>query len=258
MSAYLYTWNPAKWHWADLQEAILRINSGEDYDTSWSCGNTKKARQGDIFFLLKVGAGERGVIGCGYISSAPYEKPHWDEAKRAAGGVALRTDLLLKALSDKPIITSQELKRRFPSQLWSPQSSGVSVADPVAKELFEEIRGSYGFKAATPAEIKTYADGKPKLVTYKTYDRNPDARQACIEHYGYDCAVCGFNFGKVYGELGREFVEVHHLRQVADVGEEHLVNPVEDLRPVCANCHRMLHKSRPPLGVDALRFKLKK
>lgn len=85
-----------------------------------------------------------------------------------------------------------------------------------------------------------------------TYDRSPHARQACIEHYGYACCICNFNFGKIYGSLGENYIEVHHLKPVADIGKEYLIDPIKDLRPVCANCHRMLHRQRPPLAVEEL------
>jgi 5-methylcytosine-specific restriction protein A len=48
------------------------------------------------------------------------------------------------------------------------------------------------------------------------------------------------------------------LKQLADIGEEYQIKPIEDLRPVCANCHRMLHKERPPLGIEELKAKLSK
>jgi 5-methylcytosine-specific restriction enzyme A len=46
---------------------------------------------------------------------------------------------------------------------------------------------------------------------------------------------------------------VHHLRPLSEIGEEYLLNPEEDLRPVCANCHSMLHRRRTALGVEELR-----
>jgi len=151
------------------------------------------------------------------------------------------------------------LERRFPEQLWSPQASGISVKDEIADKLLAEIlsNADLEFKPLTPEAVRKYAEGRPKTITTKTYDRSPGAREACIEHHGYNCAVCGFNFGKEYGGIGEGFIEVHHLRQIADQGEEYLVDPVNDLRPVCANCHRMLHKVRPPLSIEALIEKLR-
>ena len=84
-------------------------------------------------------------------------------------------------------------------------------------------------------------------------ERNPHARKKCIEHYGLSCVVCDFNFEKVYGQIGKEFIHVHHLTQVATIKQEYKVNPIQDLRPVCPNCHSMLHKQNPPLTIDELK-----
>jgi 5-methylcytosine-specific restriction protein A len=254
MSAYLYTWNPNRWAWCDQQDAIYLVNNGEQYDMYWSCGNTKRIEIGDIFFLIKLGVEPKGIIGCGYISSKPYPLPHWDEEKEKSGKSALRTDLLFKALSEKPIVSLASLQEKYPEHNWTPQAGGLSVPENIAQELFSLVQGNkqFSFVPESRQEIMLYAEGKPKSVTYKTYDRNPAARQACIEHYGYNCFVCGFSFEKTYGSIGSKYIEVHHLRQVADIGEEYMVNPVKDLRPVCANCHRMLHKTRPPLAIEEL------
>jgi 5-methylcytosine-specific restriction protein A len=51
MRTYLYTWNPNNWKWVDLQDAIFRVNNGEEYNRYWSCGVTKKIAPGDMFIL---------------------------------------------------------------------------------------------------------------------------------------------------------------------------------------------------------------
>jgi 5-methylcytosine-specific restriction protein A len=84
------------------------------------------------------------------------------------------------------------------------------------------------------------------------YERNPKVRRKCINHYGCKCTVCGFDFESVYGDIGKDFIEVHHLKPLSETGEEHKVNPIEDLRPVCSNCHSMLHRSNPPLSIEGL------
>ena len=254
MSAYLYTWNPKRWNWVDQPEAICRIGDGEQYDMYWSCGNTKKISVGDTFFLIKLGVEPKGIIGCGYVSSFPYPLPHWDGEKAKEGLTALRTDLLFKVLSETPIISIEQLQARYPAYNWSPQAGGLSVPEPIASELFAQIQGSpaFGFSIPSENEVRLYAEGKSRTVTTKTYDRSPLARQACIEHYGHTCCVCRFNFETAYGQLGANYIEVHHLKPIAYIGEEYLIDPIKDLRPVCANCHRMLHKQRPPLSVEEL------
>lgn len=85
------------------------------------------------------------------------------------------------------------------------------------------------------------------------YERNRKARQECLNYFGYSCRVCGFDFEKTYGEIGRNFIEVHHSREISShQGIEHKVNPQKDLIPVCSNCHSMLHRTKPALSIEAL------
>jgi 5-methylcytosine-specific restriction protein A len=259
MATFLYTWNPKKWNWSDLQEAIYHVNNHKPYDMRWSCGNTKRISLGDAFFLIRLGVEPKGIIGCGYVTSQPYLFQHWDEGQAKQGKEILGTDLLFKSLSDVPIFSIDYLKKNYPHYNWTPQAGGLSIPDKVAYELFSFLQHSqFAFESLKHEEIRNYSEGKIREITINTYDRNPIARQVCIEHHGYDCAVCGFNFGQVYGSFGQNYIEVHHLKQLADIGEEYQIKPIEDLRPVCANCHRMLHKERPPLGIEDLKAKLSK
>lgn len=98
-----------------------------------------------------------------------------------------------------------------------------------------------------------YAEGAPATVILDKYERNPKARQACLNHYGVTCRICEFDFAARYPKIGEGFIEVHHLTPLSEIGEDHTVDPVKDLLPVCPNCHAMLHRTRPPLTPDALR-----
>lgn len=73
-----------------------------------------------------------------------------------------------------------------------------------------------------------------------------------LDHYGATCVVCGFNFAAIYGEIGNGFIHVHHLKDLATVGGEYEVDPIQDLRPVCPNCHAMLHVETPAMSVERL------
>ncbi len=90
------------------------------------------------------------------------------------------------------------------------------------------------------------------------YERNPEARRECLLPYGYDCCVCGFNFEKIYGEHGMRFIHVHHLKQLATKKGQHRVNPILHLRPICANCHAIVHKGSKMLKIEELRSLIEK
>lgn len=86
-----------------------------------------------------------------------------------------------------------------------------------------------------------YVEGACRRVSVNAYERDENARRRCIEHHGTQCCICGFSFGAVYGEEAGGYIHVHHLRPLAEIHREYVVDPVEDLRPVCPNCHAVLH-----------------
>lgn len=80
-------------------------------------------------------------------------------------------------------------------------------------------------------------------------------RKACIRHHGTVCKGCGFDFEKTYGDLGKDFIHVHHITPVKTIAENYQIDPVTDLVPLCPNCHAMVHRSNEsrPLSVETLR-----
>jgi len=101
--------------------------------------------------------------------------------------------------------------------------------------------------------VTGYEEGKGYIIQSKRYERNPLNRTACILAKGTSCSVCGMNFQSTYGELGSGFIHVHHIIPVSKMGEGYIVDPVNDLVPVCPNCHAMLHKTDPPRGIEQLK-----
>lgn len=89
------------------------------------------------------------------------------------------------------------------------------------------------------------------------YERNPIARKKCIEYYGWKCYICRFDFLQIYGEVGRGFIEVHHIVPISEINGQYTINPIRDLRPVCSNCHSMIHRKKGvTIDVEALRDSL--
>lgn len=96
---------------------------------------------------------------------------------------------------------------------------------------------------------KEYVEGAAKQVVFNAYERNAAARKACIDAFGATCVICGFDFEKEYGKVGRGFIHVHHLVPLHEIGEEYKVDPLNDLRPVCPNCHAIIHIKSPPYTI---------
>jgi 5-methylcytosine-specific restriction protein A len=95
-------------------------------------------------------------------------------------------------------------------------------------------------------------EGAVRKVTVNSYERNGTAREICIMHYGFKCCVCGFEFENTYGDMGKNYIHVHHIVPVASIKREYKIDPIKDLRPVCPNCHAMLHRTNPPMQIEDL------
>ena len=133
-----------------------------------------------------------------------------------------------------PQLTEKKLRRV--GGMWYASSETLSNSIP------EEI-----------AEPNRFFEGAAKSIYVNAYERNANARTACIRHYGTRCFVCGFDFEATYGPIGSDFIHVHHLLSLAKIGREYEVDPINDLRPVCPNCHAIIHRTQPALEIEQLK-----
>lgn len=101
-------------------------------------------------------------------------------------------------------------------------------------------------------EDDTITEGKVSTKTAIVKERSQKLRRAAIEHYTVDgkivCSVCGFDFKKIYGELGDGYIQMHHenpVYQYSDDGfETYISEAVKNMKPLCANCHCMVHRNK--------------
>ncbi len=116
-------------------------------------------------------------------------------------------------------------------------------------------RGTWSFQEELGIE-KPLVEGASFTVKVSAFERNPVARRKCVAHYGIGCSVCGFNFGSTYGSFAENYIHVHHLKPLASIGEEYVIDPIKDLRPVCANCHAVIHLRQPPYSIEEVKAML--
>jgi predicted HNH restriction endonuclease len=98
-----------------------------------------------------------------------------------------------------------------------------------------------------------YLEGATKRINVNVYERNAKARKKCIEHWKVDCFICGFNFQETYGDIGKDFIHVYHLKPLNEINGEYEVDPIEDLRPVCPNCHAMIHRKKEAYSIEEIK-----
>ncbi len=149
----------------------------------------------------------------------------------------------------KPLYTHIE---GYPSMIFQKEGNDiytVSVIDDMAFLTDDN----------TPCESEVVGtEGKRKVVYTTKYERDPKLRKQAILIHGLTCEVCGFDFEKTYGILGRDYIEVHHIKPLNEIGEEVQVNPKTDMICLCSNCHRMIHRKKERvLTPDELRAIIK-
>lgn len=114
---------------------------------------------------------------------------------------------------------------------------GIKVSDEILQYLLDS------FNVVFDDLSQTFSEGAAYRHSVISYERNRQARDACLSHYGCSCQICGINFESMYGEIGQGFIHVHHVDFISSFdGVEHDIDPCEVLIPVCPNCHAMLHR----------------
>ncbi|MFT4804051.1 MAG: 5-methylcytosine-specific restriction protein A [Psychroserpens sp.] len=113
---------------------------------------------------------------------------------------------------------------------------------PIKRESFEVEEATY----------EILPEGELIQVMLNKYERDPRNRDAAIAIHGLACKACGVELTDIYGELAQEFIEIHHCKPLSELGGEYLVDPSNDLVPLCPNCHSMIHRRIPALSLDEL------
>lgn len=186
----------------------------------------------------------------------PMKKQLLTEAKKKGMQHLVRFDSQIK-LDD---ITMAHFKPDRPgSDLWDkePSNSLEKLLIDSRLILLNKI-AEEDIDSEMAQEDAYYKDGKATKFFGTRYERNPLNRAKAIEVHGLSCKVCEFNFEEVYGDWGKEFIEVHHIKPLFTKSEEAEIDPENDLVPVCSNCHRMIHRVKDNvLSIEELKQTIK-
>ena len=148
--------------------------------------------------------------------------------------------------------------------LFSNKFSSSEVADVVSavEKTIGKKRKIYVY-----TEEDMVSEGKAVSKETVVKKRSKKLRDAAIEHYRHAdeklyCTICGFCFENRYGDIGKDYIEIHHEKpvyQYSDDGfESYITEAVEKVKPLCANCHRMIHRNvKRPMTIEELKHLLR-
>ena len=114
-----------------------------------------------------------------------------------------------------------------------------------ATQKGQSDRATHADNSQPEEEDQPRKEGAVTQVSVTHYERNPEDRRKALERDGYECQVCHMNFVNTYGDIGKEYIEVHHLYPVCNMGENYQFDPLDPekgLVCLCSNCHSMIHR----------------
>jgi 5-methylcytosine-specific restriction protein A len=100
-------------------------------------------------------------------------------------------------------------------------------------------------------ELGDFEGDKTYAVVAK-YERSRYNRAICLRYYGFTCRGCGTHMETKYGPIGQDVIHVHHIVPVSQMFGEYRLDPIQDLVPLCPNCHNVVHRTNPPLSISEL------
>ena len=197
------------------------------------------------------------------------KRPHWDNIRASRGDTVNYIDIdwevILNPGLESLLAETQIHGDGLPQRLWNARNSGNTIAPVVAQRLENlweihvvRVRGlaPNPFGDSSIEELE-FPEGREIWRLHHSHERNPRlpelAKAAALARgETISCAVCEFDFWKTYGELGKDFIECHHILPVSEL-KEGMMTKLSDVVLVCSNCHRMLHRKRPWLTVGQLK-----
>lgn len=105
-------------------------------------------------------------------------------------------------------------------------------------------------------EIQGLPEGARTRIEVNRYERDRRNRAAALAIHGYACKACDLQLDTIYGDAAAGLIEIHHLMPVSLMGPGYIINPRDDLAPLCPNCHSVAHRRTPPYSVKELRAML--
>lgn len=215
---------------------------------------------------MMLGGEPKGIIASGWVTTAPYLDEHWEVEKAEAGKESLfiecEWERLLDPEVDAPLTVKALQAGGLSGVRWTPQASGVQIPQNAAaklEQLWAAHVGASSLGTTASDEEMEAVEGALRIALVRHRRREQKLRNAKIAQATkarggrLRCEVpgCGFDYFAVYGELGRDYAQVHHLNQLSDL-ESPTKTALKDLAVVCANCHVMIHRGGECRPIDRL------
>lgn len=212
-----------------------------DKDITKGQGYNIQVSQGKRFFYAKIE----------FESFSNNLKIHVEKQQKVNNH--LLSELVIKHPDFKASVESQHIQNIANQEIekvdnwWFNFEYKLDINSDVSSVKFADILLAY-ILLLFPYEFEGEEEGGRIEVTTSRYERSRGNRALCLAFHGYNCKACNLNMREEYAGLSNDFIHVHHVNPISKAGNGRL-DPLNDMVPLCPNCHGVAHLKDPPYTV---------
>ena len=135
-NTFILMWNPAisNYKIEEFEEQLRDMSEGFYDEFSWAVWDHEQARDGDRFYMVKVGPGTNGIVMSGTFTSEPYKGEDWSGKGRTVFYMEMEIEEMIHP--DRcPLLTSERLAEEIPDFEWNGGHSGRILTSEQADKL---------------------------------------------------------------------------------------------------------------------------
>lgn len=266
--SWLFQANPQHF---DINQYLINCSNHDNYIYFQINQYTQAIEVGDTAFIWRTKStpknDPRGIIAYGLIKEInprnkviypkALEENLWKDKKDINKSGLVAGIKIIEIYSNADMITDEILKdeqfNNF-SKNWQQTNLSLSVeqANLVINLLNFNINNDNQSNEINM--VFTRPEGRLIQSIHLRRERNPqlinEAKKLFKKTNGGElfCEICRFSFEEVYGSIGENFIEAHHIIPVSQMKIDHKTS-ISELMMLCSNCHRMAHREN---GMETL------
>ena len=232
MNTYILFWDPAISDYPMKRYCREYLRNVGNVLT-WELREFEAAAPGDRVFWLRCGEGRTGILMAGSVYDSPFEDAHWKNPGERTAYVPFLVEYAVDS-EEVPLVSTEMLQREMPEFDWNGGHSG-RMLDPVYAGKLEMMWAKYVMEHAEMFDQKSVAACDDELLA-KYQPANTIIQDYMLRRHLGSCEICGYNFGKVFGEDVERCCKYEFLYHNGTVCE----NVEENFHAFCPSCKEAL------------------
>ena len=215
-----------------LKKVLSRTDTGES--RTHQSGVLIPVNDGERLFPAPMGRGGGSAFKCQDQAGRLWTFRFYHKAKKSESRITYIT----------PYFRQYLLRSGDTMILWPPCDKGDPYRIDFHASSLAPVDGEEVFDVHTEGAVRT--------IKVNQYERDPHNRKSAIKQHGVRCFGCRVEMAETYGEIARGYIHIRHTKPFACLQSAKKPN-INDLVPLCPNCHAVVHLADPPLTINALK-----